>query len=126
MNSLPTIFTASTTHGAGRGKRIGTPTINLNLEDVPKEVTHGIYACYATIEDKKYPAVAHFGPRPVFQDTEAFEVHLLDTHIEKFPESITVELVKYLRDVQDFPSTEALLDAIQKDILAAKSILQSL
>jgi riboflavin kinase/FMN adenylyltransferase len=126
MNSLPTVFTAATTHGAGRGKRIGTPTINLFLEDVPKGILHGIYACYVNIEGKKYPAVAHYGPRPVFQDTETFEVHLLDTHIEHFPEKLTVELIKYLRDVQDFGSTEALLEAIQKDILEAKSILKSL
>ncbi len=126
MNSLPTVFTAATTHGAGRGKRIGTPTINIKLEDVPDGILRGIYACYATIEAKKYPAVAHFGPRPVFKDSETFEIHLLDTRIENFPEKLTIELIKYLRNVQDFVSTEALLEAIQKDILEAKSILKSL
>ncbi len=125
--NIPIIkFTASTTHGAGRGKRIGTPTINIKLKDVPKGISHGIYACYATIEDKKYPAVAHYGPRPVFKDSETFEVHLLDTSIEYFPEQLTIELIQFLRNVQNFPSTQALLEAIQNDILAAKSVFQSL
>jgi len=68
-------------------------------------------------------AVLHYGPRPVFKDTPACEVHLLDRLVEKAPVLVTVHIVKYLREVRDFASVEALQAQIAADITEARAIV---
>lgn len=120
------VFTASAITGAGRGKQYGIPTININLAAVPEELAEGIFACFIDIKDgEKYLGAMHYGPRPVFKDSRACEVHLIDAVIPTLPESVTVTVVKHLRDVKDFPSTEELKDQILKDIEQCRGILGS-
>src|SRR3989338_1141883 len=117
-------FTARTMQGAGRGKRLGTPTINLVLDDVPKDLQEGIYACRTNITDMTHDAVMHFGPRPVFHDTTSCEVHVLDQAFAALPESITVDIIAFLRPVADFLSPEALQTQIAEDIRKARALLR--
>lgn len=117
-------FAARVITGAGRGKKIGTPTMNVHLDDVPKELKEGIYACRVQLgvgEKGWTDAVLHYGPRPVFKDSLSCEVHILDQLIHNPPEKITVEIIKRLRSVQDFPSPEALKEQIEKDIEEARN-----
>jgi riboflavin kinase / FMN adenylyltransferase len=118
-----TRFTAGVVSGSGRGKNLGTPTLNLNLADVPSSLQEGIYACFATIDGMREQAAMHYGPRPVFKDTTSCEVHLLDRTLTSAPASVTVEIIERLRDVQDFPSPAALMDQIARDIERTRAIL---
>lgn len=120
---IPFSLKARTVRGAGRGKGLGTPTINLELEDIPASLQEGIYACIVTLEERRVQAAMHYGPRPVFKDTTSCEVHLLDTKIENAPESLEVEIVAYLREVRDFPSVEDLRKQIDEDIVKTRAIL---
>lgn len=72
MADSPTTFTAAVVSGAGRGRRIGTPTLNVDLANVPAGLADGIYACRATLDgaDEALAAVLHLGPRPVFNDED--------------------------------------------------------
>jgi riboflavin kinase/FMN adenylyltransferase len=116
-------FTARVITGAGRGKQMGVPTLNLALTDVPADFDQGIYACYAIIQGQKLRGAMHYGPRPVFQDDTACEIHLLDLSLARTPETVTVHVVEHLRDVADFPSPEALKRQIDEDIRRCKDIL---
>jgi riboflavin kinase / FMN adenylyltransferase len=118
-------FTARVVLGAGRGKGLGTPTMNLDLAAVPQDLQEGIYACYATVEGKRELAAMHYGPRPVFKDTTSCEVHLLDRIVVHAPETLTVQVIAYLREVRDFPSTDALMAQIHRDIQDARAILKN-
>ena len=121
---LPT-FTARTVAGRGRGRLIGIPTINLQLADVPQTMQQGIYACTVSWQGvKDLKAVVHYGPRPVFQDSISFEVHLLEKQIEGAPEQMTITLWQCLREVRDFPSVDALKQQIALDIAQARSALE--
>jgi FAD synthase len=66
----------------------------------------------------------HYGPRPVFEDTVACEVHVLDHVIEEPPEEVTVQIVERLREVRDFPSREALMKQIKEDVRLVRKILK--
>jgi FAD synthase len=68
-------------------------------------------------------AVMHFGPRPVFKDTPACEVHLLDQVIEHVPDRIIVEVIALIRKVQDFPSVDDLKAQIAQDIEDTRAML---
>jgi len=128
MKSI-SFFTAHVIPGAGRGKKLGSPTLNLNLDEVPAELEHGIYAAFAEIRNLKSEirnlAVLHYGPRPVFHDNIACEVHVLDTNLSQAPTSVSVEIVQKIRDVQDFDSEEDLRTKIAEDIAQARDILMS-
>jgi riboflavin kinase/FMN adenylyltransferase len=119
----PLSFTAPLIKGSGRGKSLGVATMNLDLKDVPKDLSEGIYACFALSDGKRYKAAMHYGPRPVFKDTPSCEVHLIDEMIKTAPKDVTVIVIERLRDIADFPSKEALMAQIADDIARARGIL---
>ncbi len=122
MTPLPLRFTGTVVSGLGKGSGVvRVPTLNIELKDVPPALDHGIYAGRALIEGSWLPAAIHYGPRPVFKASEAFEVHVLDREVEA-PESLAIEVVQYLRDIQDFPTPDALREAILSDIERTREI----
>lgn len=120
---IPSPFEASVVPGAGRGKTLGTPTINLDPALLAHIGREGIYACWATLDGARHPAVMHAGARPVFRDTASIELYLLDGAPETVPERIRVESVAYLREIRDFPSIDDLTAQIRDDIRAARATL---
>ncbi len=116
-------FTAKTVSGSHRGRDLGTPTINLALEDVPRTLREGIHACQVTLDETPLDAVMHYGPRPVFNDTPSCEVHILDRTIAAMPPSVTVMVVGYLREVRNFPNVDAMMEQIARDIEDARAML---
>lgn len=118
------MFNTPVISGKGRGKQMGFPTLNLVI---PNDLTaeHGIYAGWVWIDGEKYQGAFHFGPIPAFQDPQpSLEVFLLDTDIDEPPKEVRVELVKYLREVRNFPSVEALVTQINKDVSDCREVLK--
>ena len=70
-------------------------------------------------------AAVHYGPRPVFQDTTSFEVHVVDGIPSRFPKYVEVEVIARLRGVRDFATVEGLMEQIALDIKEARSILNT-
>ena len=121
----PIIFHASAIEGAGRGREYGIPTVNINLASVPAELEEGIYACFVNIEndEKKYLGAMHYGPRPVFKDSRACEIHLIDAVLSTLPAEVTVTVIEHLRAIRNFSSVEELKEQILDDIGICRAIL---
>jgi riboflavin kinase/FMN adenylyltransferase len=65
------------------------------------------------------------GPRPTFGVAErGLEVHLFDFAGELYGETVVVEWVHRLRDVQAFASREALVEQLGRDAVAARDCLE--
>ena len=111
--------------GAGRGKKIGIATLNIELSSAPANMHHGIYACWVSFAGTKYMGALHYGPRPVFKDTESLEVHVLDSIIESPPVTVDLEIVARIRGVENFATTKALVERIRQDIAETRVILGS-
>ena len=111
--------------GSGRGKTLRVPTLNLDLQDVPKDLQDGVFVCRAIIDGTSYPATAHHGPRPTFNDSPSFEVHLIDASLPSPPKRVEVEIVEFLRGISKFPSAEALTTQMLEDIQKARDILSA-
>ena len=117
--------------GAGRGKTIGIPTINLAPPDPRKLLPpDGVYAVRVTIGEQgvgstePYGGMMNQGPRPTFgEQARALEVHLFDFDGEVYGETVDVTWVRRLRDVQAFPSREALVAQLERDRHAARAAL---
>lgn len=116
-------FTSDVITGAGRGRDLGSPTMNLNVLNVPAELEEGVYAVVATFNEQPHDAVMHYGPRPVFRDSLSCEVHVLNETIANAPESVTVQPVGKLRDVMRFADPSDLKMQIALDIAHAKELL---
>ncbi len=125
MNHPLLSFTARVVSGSGRGKDIGAATMNVDLSDVPKDLEEGIFAVMVNVDGKDLKAAMHYGPRPVFQDSKSCEVHVIDEVILHAPHTIEVTIVERLRDVTDFPSKDALMEQITKDVEQARGILEA-
>lgn len=116
-------FSASVVSGSGRGRTIGTPTINLDPSTLASIEREGIYAAWATLDAVRMPAVVHAGARPVFHDTPSVEVHLLCPPPAAIPDTLTVELVDFIREVRNFASVDELTAEIGRDIASARATL---
>jgi riboflavin kinase / FMN adenylyltransferase len=118
-------YTARVIPGRGEGRKLGFPTLNL---DIPDGFTaeQGIYAAWAWIGDEKYPAAVHYGPVPVFGVEKAsLEAHIIGQDIASPPQELVgLELVKYLRPVAHFEALEGLKAQIQEDIRQAREALE--
>ena len=112
--------------GAGRGRTIGIPTINLGALDPRKLLPpDGVYAVRVEWRRVRYGGMMNQGPRPTFGIAErALEIHLFDFDEELYGEAVTIEWVRRLRDVQTFPSRDALVEQLARDARAAQDSLQ--
>ncbi len=117
--------------GAGRGRTIGVPTLNLAPPDPRKLLPpDGVYAvrvqlaANGTRHGGTYGGMMNQGARPTFGvHARGLEVHLFDFSGDLYGETVTVEWVQRLRDVQTFASRQALVDQIERDAGAARAIL---
>ncbi len=114
------------THGVGRGARLGFPTANLDAIDtlIP---AHGVYAGRAFLRGATFPAAVHIGPNLTFEEeTPKVEIHLIDFDETIYGEPLEVDFLQKLRDIHPFPSVDALLEQLHKDVAAARSDCETL
>lgn len=112
--------------GYGRGKFLGYPTLNLTL---PQQFSYkqGIYAGWVWLETDRYMGAFHYGPVPTFDQKEpSLEVFVLDKTIHQPPETITFELIQWLRRIVSFESKQALISQIKKDVAQTNRILDKM
>ena len=111
--------------GAGRGRTIGIPTINLDSPDPRKLLPpDGVFAVQVTIGQRRFGGMMNQGPRPTFgEPARTLEIHLFDFDGELYGETVNVEWVRRLRDVQAFASREALVAQLERDRQAARASL---
>ena len=113
-------------HGDGRGRTIDVPTANIGYPRQKMIPAKGIYACWAYLNDQKYPAAINIGTNPTFtpdKETPNVEAHLLDFRGELYGEDVRLEFVERLRDELRFNSVDVLLQQIWKDVEMTRKIL---
>lgn len=110
--------------GDGRGRTLGFPTANVDLEGEIHPPT-GVYAVVAEVRGRRLPAVANLGVRPTFAAASGaaaepiLEVHIPGLAEDLYGERVELEIVRRLRDERRFPSREALVEQIRADVAAA-------
>lgn len=112
--------------GAGRGRTIGVPTANLATPDPRKLLPpDGVYVVRVAWRGKRYGGMMNQGSRPTFGlEARVLEVHLFDFTGDLYGETVTVEWVRRLRDVQAFPDRDALVAQLGRDRAAARASLE--
>lgn len=118
-------FEGKVVPGEQRGRDLGFPTANLitQKEQLPAA---GVYAVKVRHCEQEYDGVVNIGCRPTFGDSEAtIEVHLFDFSGNLYGETLRLYFVEHLRGEQSFNGPQELKEAIARDVLRSRQLLES-
>jgi riboflavin kinase/FMN adenylyltransferase len=121
-------ITGTVVPGAGRGRRLGFPTINLKVSPEKLLPRYGVYAGRVYIAQEMWDTAAYIGQRPTFGESEpVVEAYLLEFN-GSVPQGVcvTLELVAFIRPDQRFDSPEALIAQMNRDVLAVRERMKAL
>ncbi len=133
MLGRPYSVRGAVTRGEARGRELGFPTANLDLENeiLP---AHGVYAGQVRFLDEGeptregvWPAVANVGTRPTFHDDDRVlaEAHLIDFDGDLYGRRMELSFVHRLRAERRFDGVDALRAQIRADVLEARRRLEA-
>ncbi|MEN3930017.1 bifunctional riboflavin kinase/FAD synthetase [Microvirga sp. W0021] len=114
-------------HGAKRGRELGFPTANLELEQ-GCTLRHGVYSVRARVSGGQIiDGVASFGKRPMFDNGKPLlEVNLFNFNNDLYGQVMDVEFIGWVRPEEKFDSLETLIAAINADArIAQEQIAQA-
>lgn len=109
--------------GEKRGRTIGFPTANLQLDEPYVTPANGVYAIKAMVKGETYKGVMNIGVKPTFSSGEpmpSFEAHLFEFSEQIYGEQMNVELIAFLRPERKFSSIDDLVAQIKLDAETAK------
>ena len=114
--------------GEQRGRKIGFPTANINLDD-SMEVAIGVYAVKVGVDHDSdivwHDGVSNLGYRPTFNGEKCvLETHILDFNKDLYGVKLRVALIEFIRPEQKFDGIESLTGQIKEDISRSKAILE--
>ena len=119
-------------HGLARGRELGFPTANLELEARGFIPVDGVYAGWLTDESgTRHPAAISVGTNPTFDGLEnrQVEAHVIDRPQERvedfdlYGQHVVVEFVKHLRPMVAYHGVEALVEQINQDVVQTREVL---
>ncbi len=120
-------FSGAVRPGQGRGRRLGFPTANLQVERVGR-LPRGVWAGAARWEGGPWRgALINIGTRPTFAEKGlSIEVHVLDFSGDLYGKTLEVRLIRRLRGERRFAAAAALAAQIGKDLENAREILKTI
>ena len=106
--------------GDRRGRTLGYPTANLVPDEALVYPGHGVYAAYANGK----PAAVSVGVRPTFGTGRGVlvEAFLIDFQGDLYGTELRLDFVRRLRGERAFPTVDALVEQMGKDVAEAASV----
>ncbi|MEB3310324.1 MAG: bifunctional riboflavin kinase/FAD synthetase [Snowella sp.] len=130
MLGRPYCLQGTVIDGKKLGRTLGFPTANLHLPETKLLPRLGVYCVEIFLKDipqKAFGGVMNIGYRPtVGQSQVSVEVHLFDWAADLYGQSLSVNLLAFLRPEQKFASLEALKAQITQDCQQAHRILAAI
>lgn len=107
----------SVIHGQKKGRTIGFPTANIQIEKdylLPKP---GVYKGKCRVDGQSYRAMINIGHNPTFnpQQTLSVEAHLLNFEGDIYGKDCTITFLEFLREEKKFSSIQELIQQLEKD-----------
>jgi riboflavin kinase/FMN adenylyltransferase len=124
----PPSATGVVVHGDKRGRTLGVPTANVDVEAGTIFPGRGVYAARALVEGTWYRAAVNIGHNPTFQSRDeptthvTVEAFLLDFGGDIYDREIRLDFLHKIRDERRFDSVEALVVQMRLDIAAAREL----
>lgn len=113
--------------GDQRGRTIGFPTANVQVDSAICLPADGVYAALVTLADgTRHAAAVNLGRRPTFHehaDHSLLEAHLLDFSGDLYGQRLRVAFRAFLRGERKFSGIDELKSQLALDIAHARSAL---
>jgi len=110
--------------GDGRGRHLGFPTANLEIDSNQALPAPGVYTALTRTkagDRESYPSVVNIGTRPTFGGTEeVVETHLLDVTLNLYGRTVGLDFIEHIRDERRFDDVDGLVRQIGRDISTAR------
>ncbi|MDZ5711766.1 bifunctional riboflavin kinase/FAD synthetase [Jeotgalibacillus haloalkalitolerans] len=115
-------------HGEKRGRKIGFPTANIDIENGLLIPSPGVYAVKMNVNHTWYDGVCNVGYKPTFNDPDqaqlSVEVHLFEFNDSIYGENVRVQWIERIRSEKKFNGIDELIAQIEKDKDSAIEILK--
>jgi len=109
--------------GAGRGKLIGFPTANMNIDRTRLTPKIGVYATNTQYKGIRFQSITNIGRNPTFgEGAVSIETFIFDFNHDIYGENIELEFCDFIRDEKKFPNVNDLISQISKDVEIRKSL----
>lgn len=110
--------------GDRRGRTLGFPTANLDIDEDILLPPLGAYATRAILDHNVYLSVMNIGCKPTFGDENRLgvEVHLLDFEGDLYGKELELHMIKHLRPELKFANAQELVKQINADIDATRQL----
>jgi len=110
--------------GDQRGRTLGFPTANIEVDPQILLPGDGIYASWAIIDGKRHQAATSIGIRPTFGLSQRLvEVFILDFSEDLYGKTVGVEFIKKVRDQEKFDGLDELIKQINQDVDDCRQVL---
>ena len=109
-------FRRKVQHGSETGKKIGFPTINLNVGNFKDHYKPGVFISDVEINKKHYKGALYFGPK-MNHKGNVLEVFIIDFSDSIYNKFISFSIDKKIRNPISFNNLEDLKKQIKKDLI---------
>jgi riboflavin kinase/FMN adenylyltransferase len=120
----PPAATGTVVHGDKRGRTLGVPTANVDVEAGTIFPGRGVYAARAHVGHDWYRAAVNIGHNPTFQSRDeptthvTVEAHLLGFEGDIYERAIRLEFLHRIRPERRFDGVDELIAQMRRDIAA--------
>jgi riboflavin kinase / FMN adenylyltransferase len=124
----PPTATGRVVHGVRRGRTLGFPTANIDVEAGLIFPGRGVYAARVLVDGRWYRAAVNIGHNPTFRAADAslahvsIEAFLLGFVGDIYDHAIRVDFLHKLRDERRFDEVDALVAQMHSDIGATAAL----
>ena len=120
-------FSGIVVKGKQLGRTIGFPTANIKIKEdyklIPK---NGVYIVKSNYDKKTIFGLMNIGTRPTVDGTnQTIEVFFLDFDKTIYDETLTIEIIEFIRDEQKFDSLNDLKNQINGDKIFALNYINT-
>ncbi|WP_339048701.1 bifunctional riboflavin kinase/FAD synthetase [Candidatus Mesenet endosymbiont of Phosphuga atrata] len=120
----PYCMSGTVVRGVGRGKKIGFPTINLNIDDDVVKPKFGVYFAKVVQNNNHFYGLVNIGVRPTFEDFKKpiLEMYIFDFNYNLYDHLVKIEFLRFLRPEKKFSDAEELIAQIRSDVIEARKL----
>ena len=114
-------YVSKVVNGDKRGRRLGFPTANLEIEDHRAMLPNGVYIVRVKVGGDFYSGIANVGDNPTFKVAKRrLEVFIDNFSGDIYGEEIAVGFVSKIRDEKTFASVDELKAQLNEDLAALR------
>jgi|SRR3972149_5212407 len=118
------VISGRVARGQGRGRQLGFPTANLNLNPW-RSPAEGVYAVWVTIGEDRLPGVTAVGLNGLQNEEQPRLVtHILGFNGDLYNQELEIAIIKKIRDDKLFNSIKEWGEAWKQDCQLVKQVLQ--